>query len=77
MACTARAHNSKRPSRIDFALSNDAFLPLIQSWSMGPFGMFDVHRVITLGVKVEDPTPRRTLHLPAPIDLSKLEDQSG
>eukprot|EP00969_Alexandrium_andersonii_P370893 15478326-Alexandrium_andersonii.AAC.1 len=48
---TAFAHGAKQASRIDFILTNEAASRQLRSFSLGPFGVFDVHRALTCQVE--------------------------
>ena len=73
-APTAKAHNSTVPTRLDHMFVNDFALPLIQEFTLGEFGVFDVHRQIAVSLKANTPPPRRAFRVPSPIDLAQVPE---
>eukprot|EP00969_Alexandrium_andersonii_P006302 273863-Alexandrium_andersonii.AAC.1 len=60
-AATAWGHSAKSESRIDFIFCTPPALQFVQGFAVGPPGVFDVHRVLTVQLRSGQASPSKQL----------------
>ena len=72
---TARAHNTSRFTRLDYILCNNHALPHVGSFRHHGFGKFDVHAMLSVGIRsAPPPEPVRLLKAYKPVPLEGVDE---